>query len=117
MRYYEAKELASPDGVPLGLWHYTVTHDKRTRPAGYCGASCQHHSAAEAEAHYKEFLLTEAVVEDAGHWDAPRPCMECGLRTTRYAQVSEYRLFTLCDEHRHAEVIAKHLKVGWSAEA
>jgi hypothetical protein len=73
-----------------------------------------HATKEEAYACYKEYCLDHELVLDLRMSGEQRPCKVCGAWTQGLARVGAMRYFTLCDEHRTREEVAKLFEVGES---
>ncbi len=106
MNYYQAREILK-DGEPSGKWHYTVWNDNRIMPVGYCAQGCEGHETREgAYEHQTAYLLDHQTRYD-GEWAGTQyQCMVCKTWTSKFASV-DHQKFTLCDEHRNREQVAK----------
>jgi hypothetical protein len=113
MNYYQPSELRDANGGHAGKWHYTVTNDKVTFPAGYCADGCAGHDTPEgAREHFKEYLLDNARF-DGKLSNQQRKCEICGVYTERLGQVPSMMVHhSLCDEHCNREGLAQVLHVG-----
>ena len=114
MQYYQARQIKGQDGGPSGLWHYTVKWDKQIHAVGYCAQGCPGHlTEAEAQEHYKAYLLDTNLHLDQRLHDEQRKCKVCGAWTQGQATIPTwYFTAVLCDEHRTREHVVALLTVG-----
>lgn len=106
MRHHTA--LQHGEGGP---WHYVSVHPRRGGgPIGYCTEACTHETAAEAFAHYRDYVLDNLrpmrIAEGTQHHCEVPDCKtwtQEGLR-----EPDGYGFHLLCDEHRNRETYVEH---------
>jgi hypothetical protein len=93
-----ATDYHGPREVAPGRWLYTCRNEGRLWPIGHCSAACAHQTAADAEAHYREYLLDSASF--SGHWPGKEyRCEVCAAWTDRFVVLRCYVAYPLCHQH------------------
>lgn len=106
--YHAARELVDTLGGPTGRWFYCCHLNGRLWPIGYCTPDCRHPTREEAEEHYRQYLLGQAVYD--GRWQGVEyRCEVCGQWTDRFAQLKSFVLHRLCPAHLNREGLASVL--------
>lgn len=114
MNYDGPRQIA--DGPSAGKWHYTTKNRRTgTHSIGYCRESCPgHDTAEEACEHQTRYSLDRELRLDGRRQNQVLRCEArsigdedaCGAYTEHFAQVGEWIIYTLCDQHRTREVVA-----------
>ena len=120
MRYYKALEKKSADGDGhSGIWHYTMTLDKRTVPARACANGCPGHASADEAYAHERARRIEALRFD-GKTDTWLTCLvkDCGNPTKSYAHIPGHlQHYPLCSDHLSHSFIDDLIVVGESWES
>lgn len=113
MNYREPRQIADSDGKPTGKWRYTCMNDGLIWAEGYCKErSCEHATAEEAAACYREWLLDKKLMRREAT-SQQRRCEVCNEYTSRFVEIG-HETFWLCEKHDGRDECAKRIRDFYS---